>query len=59
MTESQFRNVKNFLRAYVTEYEKAHTDLNDISWTARAMTRSQSRRRACSTRTARMTACAT
>lgn len=35
VTESQFRNVKNFLRAYVTEYEKAPTDLNDISWTAK------------------------
>ncbi len=36
MTESQLRNVKNFLRAYVTEYEKAPTDLNDISWTAKS-----------------------
>ena len=36
VTESQFRNVKNFLRAYVTEYEKAPTDLNDISWTAKS-----------------------
>ena len=35
VTESEFRNVKNFLRAYVTEYEKAPTDLNDISWTAK------------------------
>ena len=35
VTESEFRNVKNFLRAYVTEYAKAPTDLNDISWTAK------------------------
>lgn len=35
VAESEFRNVKNFLRAYVTEYEKAPTDLNDISWTAK------------------------
>ena len=35
VTESEFRNVKNFLRAYVTDYEKAPTDLNDISWTAK------------------------
>lgn len=35
VTESEFRNVRNFLRAYVTEYEKAPTDLNDISWTAK------------------------
>ena len=35
VTESEFRNVKNFLRAYVTEYEKAPTNLNDISWTAK------------------------
>ena len=35
VTESEFRNVKNFLRAYVTEYEKAPTDLNDIGWTAK------------------------
>ena len=35
VTESEFRNVKDFLRAYVTEYEKAPTDLNDISWTAK------------------------
>ena len=35
VAESEFRNVKNFLRAYVTEYEKAPTNLNDISWTAK------------------------
>ena len=36
VTESEFRNVKNFLRAYVTEYETAPKDLNDISWTAKS-----------------------
>ena len=36
VTESQFRNVKNFLRAYVTEYETAPVDANDISWTAKS-----------------------
>lgn len=36
VTEEQFRDVKLFLRAYVTEFEKEPTSAEDISWIAKS-----------------------
>lgn len=36
MSESDFIEIKNFLRAYVTEFEVAPTDDHDVSWVAKS-----------------------
>lgn len=36
MSESDFIEIKNFLRAYVTEYEDAPTDAHDVNWVAKS-----------------------
>lgn len=36
VTEAEFRDVKLFLRAYVTEFEKEPTSAEDISWIAKS-----------------------
>ncbi len=41
VTEEQFREVKQFLRAYVTEFEKAPIDADDITWTAKSYDETQ------------------